>query len=59
MDQEGEFEHFIKDLANSLADGDVRKEDLLDIIQDDNFVGLKKLYLFDKADVSSVLALLK
>lgn len=59
MNQEDEFERFIKDLANSLADGDVRKEDLLDIIQDDNFIGLKKLYLFDNSDVSSVLALLK
>lgn len=59
MNQEEEFEHFITDLANSFNVGDVRKDDLLDIIQEDNFVGLKKLYTFDKADASSVLDLLE
>lgn len=59
INQEEEFEHFITDLANSFNDGDVRKDDLLDIIQEDVFIGLKKLYTFDKADASSVLDLLE
>lgn len=59
MNQEEEFEQFITNLADSVNDGDVRKDDLFDIIQEDNSVGFKKLYTLDKADASSVLALLE
>ena len=43
------------EIADTFVDRDVRRYDILDIIEQDNYIGLKKIYTIDAADANTII----
>ena len=52
---EEKFEEMLIEIADTFVDRDVRRYDILDIIEQDNYIGLKKIYTIDAADANTII----
>ena len=52
---EEKFEEMLIEIADTFVDIDVRRYDILDIIEQDNYIGLKKIYTIDAADANTII----